>query len=375
MSGKAQKELLRAVLEPRKPGALDRIAESCTKGADPDALCPETSTSMGPVSGGSTLLTHSIHTAASNVVSKLLECGASASLIDKNGWTPWMASTLCDESKRRRIQEALSRHGADTGGEHIGDVARAIFAGNVEQAAALIENAGDLGVLATFRVDLVARQVSSGNTAMLELLLGNGMSPTSTHLSNAIRFRKLDVVDVLLRHGAATDHPGRSETHLMAAAGIGDLAIVKRLVAAGADVNRYAHDNVEWTAAFYARQAGHTDVADWLDAQLDTGLAREQAQITASRDPRFQLLYEKATASESLSTDDIVEFLARWDADFGVTILDAEADRLSFGVTSVPDDIERFVSEVLSLCPEASEWERDLRKRLAGDKTVDLWWD
>ena len=104
MSRRADKTLLQAVIEPRKQGALKRIDDACAAGANPNASCPECSTSTGFVPGGSTLLTHSVREGASLVVEKLLGCGADANLQDENGWTPWMASTLLEGRKRDRVQ-------------------------------------------------------------------------------------------------------------------------------------------------------------------------------------------------------------------------------------------------------------------------------
>jgi len=217
MTQRADKELLGAVLEPRKQGALQKIADAVNAGADSNALCPGCSTAAGPVRAGSTLLTHSVHEGASNAVNKLLECGA--------------------------------------------------------------------------------------------------------------------------------------------------------------DVNRSADDSVEWTPSFYARKAGKTDVADWLAARMSGATLGEQDELKSTRDPKYQLLYEQATASESLSTDDIVAVLTQWDAMYGLTVSDANGDSLALLFSSLPEDLDGFLTEVTSLCPDASDNESELRQELTMNKKLFLWWD
>lgn len=375
MTKRADKELLGAVLEPRKAGALQRVADAISAGADPNAICPESSTPTGRVRAGSTLLTHSIHEGASNAVKKLLECGAEPNLPDQNGWTAWMASTLVDESKRIRIQESLTKYGADRTGEHIGQLARAIADGNVGQAIALIETDRDLDVLATFRVDLVGHQIRMHNAPMLEFLLEHKMTPSPTNFLNAIRNKNAEAVDILLRYGTAPEGPDDNETPLMTAAAMGEMKIVQRLVEAGADVNRSADEGVEWTASFYARQAGKTDVADWLAARMSNATMEEQDRLRATRDPKYQLLYEQATASESLSTDDIVAVLTQWDEECSLTISEARGDALAVTFASLPENIDGLLAEVLDLCPDAFGHESEIRKELAKNKKVFLWWD
>ncbi len=375
MTKKANKALLRAVLEPRRPGALNAIADAVDAGADPNAVCPDTSTSSGPVRGGSTLLTHSVSECASRAVQKLLECGADSSLADENGWTPWMASTVADESKRDRMQAMLEEHGADKRGEHIGPLARAIAGGDVSEAEALIESDEDLKVLATFRVDLVGHQIRTHQAPMLEFLLQRGMASSSTNLLNAIRNRNLAALDVLLSCGQPPEEPGQDETPLMTAAGMGAMDMVQRLVVAGADVNRSADEAGEWTASFYARQAGHGKIADWLQAQMDEGAVAKQAEISAGRDPKFALLYEKATAGESLSTDDIVGTLSRWDERYGVSVRDATASSVSLEFAALPEDPGGFLEEVIDLCPDAYEGGTALLEELRQARVLHLWWD
>jgi len=375
MTKRAQKELLRAVLEPRKQGALQKIADAISAGADPNAICPECSAPTGRMRAGSTLLTHSIHECAANAVKKLLECGADPSLIDQNGWTPWMASTLVDESKRDRIQEALTQHGANKTGEHIGQLAGAIYDGDVDQAATLIKTDQDLEVLSTFRIDLVGHQIRMHNAPMLELLLERNMTPSSTNLLNAVRGSNLAAVDLLLRYGMTPEDPDDNETPLMTAAAMGEMKIVQRLVEAGADVNRNADDGVEWTASFYARQAGKTDVADWLATRMSDATLSELDQLKATRDPKYQLLYDQATACESSSTDDLVEVLTEWDEKYGLTVGDAKGDSLAVELSSLPADLDEFLGEVLNLCPDASDYEGDLLKELTKNKKLLLWWD
>lgn len=373
MTKRSDKELLRAVLEPRMPGAIQRIADAISAGANPNAICPQCSTSTGPVRAGSTLLTHAIDAWSSKAAKKLLECGADPNLPDQNGWTPWMASTLVDESKRGRIQEVLTQYGADRTGEHIGDLARAIAGGDVDQAASLIETNQDLEVLSTFRVDLVGRQISMHNAPMLEFLLEREMTPGSTNLLNAIRNRNLAAVDILLRYEMAPEDSDDGETPLMTAAAMGEMKIVQRLVEAGADVNRSDDPGPEWTASFYARRAGKTEVADWLDARMSDATLKEQDQLKAARDPKYQLLYEQATASESLSTDDIVNILTQWDEEYGIAVRDAKGDSLTVSFETLPENLDDLSREIFNLCPDASEG--DLLKELTKSKGVFLWWD
>ncbi|MEM9623653.1 MAG: ankyrin repeat domain-containing protein, partial [Pseudomonadota bacterium] len=250
MAGKANTKLLRGVLEPRKPGALDAIVAAIEAGADPDAVTSETNTSNGHVPAGRTLLTHAVHEEATKVVKRLLEGGADPSLLDALGWTPWMASTLVDESKRDHIQTLLRTHGADESGAQIGELARAVYDGDLQRVRSMDAEHADFQLLNSFRVDLLGRQVGAVNIEMLEYLLANGMSSSSTNLVNAVRFETLDAVKVLLEFGQPPEIDDELETPLMTAARLGNQPIVELLVEAGADVNRrYTDDDGEWTPA------------------------------------------------------------------------------------------------------------------------------
>ena len=191
---KANQTLLKAVLEPRKPGALEQIATACEAGADPNGITPETSTSRGFVHGGSTLLTHSVREEATFAVKALLKAGADPNLTDQNGWTPWMASSLIDDAKQRKIREALTEAGATPSGEHVGALVRALFAGDLATAEGLVQSPDDLRVLTTFRVDLLGRALADRNDSVARFLLEGGMPGTSTHLTNAIRNDYLECV-------------------------------------------------------------------------------------------------------------------------------------------------------------------------------------
>lgn len=373
---KANAALLKAVLEPREPGALEQIATACAAGADPDGITPETSTSRGFVHGGSSLLTHSVREEASFAVKALLAAGADPNLTDENGWTPWMASSLIDESKQRKIREALTEAGATPNGEHVGALARALFAGDLSAAQELVESPDDLRVLATFRVDLLGRALSDRNDGVARFLLEGGMPGTSTHLSNAIRNEYMAGVDLLLKNGVVPDEDG--ETDLMTAAGLGSLPIVERLVDAGANVNRYAHDDPMWTASHYAAANGHDDVAAWLIERMDADVLQQQAALKESRKGPFSQLYDHATGGEGVTTDDIVAALTRWNDANGLALGDVADDSLTVTFHSLPARGDALYAELLALCPDLSDTAEspdELHDVLAADPELTLWWD
>lgn len=371
----ANGRLLEAVIEPRKHGAMQQIEEACAAGADPNGICPETSSSRGRVRGGTTLLTHAVHEGAARAVERLLACGADPNRADQLGWTPWMASTLTDESKREQIQSLLLAHGAQKAGESIGELVRAVYAGDLERAGSLIESEQDFRLLATFRVDLVQRMISNHQTEMLELLIRHGLKPDHGYLRWAVHSRYQEGVDLFLRHGAPVADDDTQETLLMIAAANGELEIVKRLVAAGADVNRYAWDQPEWTAAFRARQSGHGEIAYWLTAHMDPALLEEIRRIREGRDPKYQPLYDHAIGNDELTTDDIVEILTQWDARYGIGLHTAGDHRVTVTLRSLPQDLDAFYGELTGLCPDLCENKRAVLRELRERRRVNLWWD
>ena len=112
-----------------------------------------------------------------------------------------------------------------------------------------------------------------------------------------------------------------------------------------------------------------------LAARMNEETLKKQDELPAARDPKYQLLYVQATASELLSTDDMVEILTQWDEKYGVTVSDAKADSLAVNFLSLPENLDDFFREILNLCPDASENERELLKELTKNKKLFLWWD
>lgn len=118
-----------------------------------------------------------------------------------------------------------------------------------------------------------------GDLMMLNRLIVEGVDVNvadqwkRTALSLASRRGHVKAVEMLLKAGAWVD-PSEDydtcETPLIAAAEAGQFEVVRVLVAAGADPR--LHGGVsQATAAFYARNMGHTEISDFLSHAEDGG--------------------------------------------------------------------------------------------------------
>ncbi|WP_313950397.1 ankyrin repeat domain-containing protein [Accumulibacter sp.] len=147
----------------------------------------------------------------------------------------------------------------------------------------------------------------SGDTSWAIKLVDQGMNVNSvdaagnTLLMQAVQRDNADLLGQLLQRRARLNTRNRnSETALSLAAFKGDLAIVRRLVEAGADVNLYG-----WPPLIYAAFNGHTAVVKYLLAKAaDVNAITENGSTALFFAARFGhqqivelLLQNKADAS------------------------------------------------------------------------------
>ena len=371
----AQK-LFHAVLDPYAPDAIDTTKPALAEGANPNLICEDASSTSGYVRGGLSLLVYAIQDADLKLIRALLAAGADVNLKDQLGWTPWVASLLAPDYKQK-IQKLLLENGAVKHSEHLEQLCHAIYEGDFVLAKESFKTKEDLQLLSNFRVDLVQKNISDKHNEMLSFLFDNGMPCNASYLYWAIRSRCLATVELLLAKGIMPDEKSKSggETNLMVAARQGSLDIVQVLVAAGADVNRFAFGNVEWTAAFAAAQAKHKDVAAWLKSQMSTEFLARQKEEIKGRNPKFKNLYKNATASEQLTTDEIIQVLEQWDNQFGLTVKRSDSRSVLVQLSTQPHDLNAFYAEAKAFCPDAMESEKSFISLVSAKKPILFWWD
>jgi len=367
-----RQQLLKAVLNPD----LSRfISKACDAGANPNEICPEISTSYGHIRGGSTLLILAINEGFTRTVQHLLENGADANLTDDNGWKPWAASLLTDEYERNAIQKLLLEYGSEKSDEHLAELARAISDGDLPRSKKALKTKQDLNILSNFRVDFVGQQIALNNMPMLAFLLENKMPANSTNLINAIRTNNTEAVTLLLGSGIPTETDSNNETPLMTACSMGNLDIAKVLIQAGANPNRYAHKNEEWTPLAYAKKSKNNELVDYLFQCMSHTKKEELISIESKRDPKYKKLFEQATASEELSTIDIVKKLTTWDDLFGIKIDHVGLNNMTINLISLPRDVESFYEEILEFCPDLGEDKETVMDTLLNKQRLYFWWD
>lgn len=309
---------------------LDGIRQRHTEGADPNALDDSGHTPLTEAIGGGT--------GYPKVVGLLLELGADPHLADAHGLTPWQTCLTrrhdrVVDREYRKIRALLEEAGADRRGEELFELEERAAAGDLPVVLALLD--GGCPVEAAHAIPLGVA-LYKGHGAVAEELLQRGA--------------KAEGLDVEA-HGMSL---------LMSNANRGNLEMVQLLVQHGADVCR-AIDGPDgcMTAAWYARQAGHHAVADWLAAQ-HPGAERSpipKSALNGGAKAKYLDLYRHYTngANQGLDTGAIVKRLQRWDKEHGVHVLDVATDRFTLQFERLPEDTGKLAREIARFCPDAAD--------------------
>ncbi len=95
---------------------------------------------------------------------------------------------------------------------------------------------------------------------------------------------------------------------------------------------------------------------------------------------QFDILRLAGTSAGNyrLSTEAMVDKLQHFDEEYGINILGANTDSITFQLKRCPDDAPRMVKELFEFCPDLSSVDEveSMASRIASGKTlIDLWWD
>lgn len=79
------------------------------------------------------------------------------------------------------------------------------------------------------------------------------------------------------------------------------------------------------------------------------------------------------------TTDQIIEELRRWDAQFGIDIWQAETDTVQLKLKSIPTDLPEFSQELYEFCPDIVDQGvgdiESLQAAVKQEGAIFLWWD
>jgi hypothetical protein len=154
------------------------------------------------------------------------------------------------------------------------------------------------------------------------------------------------------------------------------LEIVKLMVETGADINRSADKKGEWTPSFYAKRAGHKQVAEWLKERMPGKLIDQQEKVSKARDPKYAGLYQAGTCGDGLTTDELVEILQRWDKARGIKIHRPDVDGVVVEYNSLPaDDDSSLFEDAIRLCDDVADNKEQLLRDLKRQEHLSLWFD
>lgn len=224
---------------------------------------------------------------------------------------------------------------------------------------------------------------------LVRIMLNKGADPNAVNSSGAccLHFAcyresaSMPVAKVLLKCGANPDIAESTYgcTPLHYCAGTGDISFVKLLLSYGAQIN--ALDSYNYTCVDYAREAGMTDVADFLQSKLNS-LSK---QLSFKSSSPMDSPYSAAASSKMMSLDDLSSWEPHTDPDSGgkyyinsrtgECLWESELKRrLASSVPASPSSFAANVNEApktaLSAAQNARSQEEELRKQSFQSKLV-----
>ena len=214
----------------------------------------------------------------SDVWETLIAAGADVNSKDKFGRTPLhLAAGL----EHLSVVQALVDAGADVNSAgKFGNTPLhwAATGGHLAVVQALVDAGASVNSVDKFGWTPLHLAARHGHLAVVEALLAAGADVNSvdrsgdTPLHEAATGGHLAVVQALVAAGASVKSKGKfGWTPLHLAAGLGHLAVVQALVAAGADPSLKSNSGP--TPSDVAREREHTQVADYLQAELEKRVA------------------------------------------------------------------------------------------------------
>lgn len=302
----------------------EMVREGLVAGADPEAA----------LENGHTLVTEAIlgGMGAPEALRLLIEHGVDLGRADANGVTPWMAC-LSREGDRvvaeemAEIRQMLEAAGASKEGQVHEHLTTAAAEGDLETVRRLIEEEGVPANAGPY--DPVGAAAGCNQPDVARYLLTNGWSPNRVE---------------------------GEMSPLMRVASKGNFEMVRLLVEHGADVNHHFPEDPEWTAAMFAHNEGHDEIAEWLAARQ-----KAEAPVTvpeAAREggplEKFAELYRLGVngVNFDLDTDAVVRRLIHWDERYGIHVLEPGHDRVTVQFERLPDDLDSFAAEIADFCPD-----------------------
>lgn len=240
-------------------------------------------------SSGATALHEAVAAGSADLVEDLIKAGADVSALveihheadpDK-AWDGMTALDIAVQNQQEPIAALLREHGARPGGE-VAKIADEIRAGRIQEVKDWINSGGAISPI------FLPAAAEFGTPEMIELLIENGADPNATSFNHrrskafgwlfgqgewpalffAIQAGNEKAVESLIAHGADVDFTGYWDRSLLHMAVLtrpehpkASLAIIQKLIDAGADVNTAAP---MMTPLHDAAQNGFIDVAELL---------------------------------------------------------------------------------------------------------------